>query len=177
MVFIFRFYFRLPPVPTPLITVDNRDQVPGSSHPDPSKLKGRIEAINVRFAYPSKPNREILKGVSFVVEAGSTVGIMGETGCGKSTFFQLLMRYYDLKEGCGEILLDGHNIKEYNPVWLREQIAMVPQDNLILPRIDIKKNLTCVFEWTMMVFFVFFGGVLPDKYNHNHGFLCVYGIA
>ena len=124
--------------------VSPSDQVPGSPHPDPAQFKGRIEAIDVKFAYPSKPNRAILKGVSFVVEAGTTVGIMGETGCGKSTFFQLLMRYYDLKEGCGQILLDGHDIKRYNPVWLREQIGMVPQDNLILPRIDIKKNLTYV---------------------------------
>ena len=64
----------------------------------PDTLKGAVEFCNVTFAYPMRRDAPVLKGVSFKVEAGSCVGLVGPCGCGKSTIFNLLMRFYDPQE-------------------------------------------------------------------------------
>ena len=74
-------------------------------------IEGRIEFKDVWFKYPSR-KEWILKGVSFIVQAGQTVAIAGESGSGKSTCIELLERFYDIQKG--EILLDGVNIKLLN---------------------------------------------------------------
>jgi len=76
----------------------------------------------VSFAYGKS---WVLKDVSFTVEKGKTVAIVGPTGAGKSTIVQLLVRLYDIQEG--QILIDGHNIKEYTQRSLREIVGFVPQ--------------------------------------------------
>jgi ABC-type multidrug transport system fused ATPase/permease subunit len=99
---------------------------PMADMPDTKQVQGHIEMRDVFFAYPSKPGVSVLNGLSFQVSAGSRVGIMGKAGAGKSTIFQLLQRFYDPMSG--QVLLDGRDIREYNPMWLREQIAVVSQE-------------------------------------------------
>lgn len=87
-------------------------------------VKGAIEFSNVRFSYVE--DEEVLHGISFTVEAGQTVAIVGATGAGKSTIINLLNRFYEINSG--DILIDGHNIQDYSLKSLRSHIAIVLQD-------------------------------------------------
>src|SRR5262249_23050477 len=86
-----------------------------------------IEFQNVSFAYGNK--RRVLKDVSFKIETGARVGILGPTGAGKSTLVGLLTRFYDPTSG--RILLDGVDIREYGLADLRRQFAIVPQEPVL----------------------------------------------
>lgn len=72
------------------------------------KIEGKIELKNVSFAYPKNKNRKILNELSISFDLQSSA-IVGESGCGKSTIAQLLMRFYDPDEG--QVLIDGHDIR------------------------------------------------------------------
>ena len=96
------------------------------------KLKGKIEFKNVTFAYPTKPDQKILRNISFIIESGQSCGLVGYSGCGKSTIIQLLERYYDATEG--EVLLDDINIKDYNLYELRKKIGLVSQEPVLFKR-------------------------------------------
>jgi ATP-binding cassette subfamily B multidrug efflux pump len=95
-----------------------------------SLVRGEIEFRNVSFAYRGGPNPGeddwILRDVSFRVEPGQTVAIVGHTGAGKTTTIQLLLRFYDIQRG--QILLDGVDIRELNVQELRRQFGIVLQD-------------------------------------------------
>ncbi|MFM4702716.1 lipid A ABC transporter ATP-binding protein/permease MsbA [Aeromonas bivalvium] len=88
------------------------------------RARGEIEFRNVTFTYPTKQT-PALHNVSFKVEAGKSVALVGRSGSGKSTIASLLTRFYDIDEG--EILLDGVNIREYRLSELRKQFALVSQ--------------------------------------------------
>ncbi len=92
--------------------------------------RGEIEFRDVWFAYTggSQPNDAdwVLRGVSFRVEPGQTVAVVGHTGAGKTTVIQLLLRFYDVQRG--RILLDGRDIRDYNVQDLRAQFGIVLQD-------------------------------------------------
>ncbi|MFR9719666.1 lipid A ABC transporter ATP-binding protein/permease MsbA [Aeromonas diversa] len=88
------------------------------------RARGEIEFRNVTFTYPTKET-PALYGVSFKVEAGKSVALVGRSGSGKSTIASLITRFYDIDEG--EILLDGVNIREYRLSELRKQFALVSQ--------------------------------------------------
>jgi ATP-binding cassette, subfamily B, multidrug efflux pump len=90
-----------------------------------AEVRGRIEFRDVSFAYPGT-KRKVLEGVSFTVEPGETVAVVGPTGAGKSTLVALLARLYDPTEG--EILIDGVGLTRFDPGALRRRIGMVPQD-------------------------------------------------
>jgi ABC-type multidrug transport system fused ATPase/permease subunit len=75
-------------------------------------VKGLIEFRNVWFRYPTRKEDFVLKGFNITINPCETVALVGESGCGKSTFVNLMMRFYDVD--FGEILLDGRNIKEYD---------------------------------------------------------------
>lgn len=75
-------------------------------------VKGLIEFKNVWFRYPTRKEDFVLKGFNITINPCETVALVGESGCGKSTFVNLMMRFYDVD--FGEILLDGRNIKEYD---------------------------------------------------------------
>ena len=92
-------------------------------------IQGEIEFINVTFCYPSQPNKTILKNFNLKIRRGESIGIVGSSGCGKSTIIQLLLRFYDPKEG--EILIDNINIKEYDLISLRKQFGVVTQDTTL----------------------------------------------
>ncbi|HEY0426455.1 MAG TPA: ABC transporter ATP-binding protein [Pyrinomonadaceae bacterium] len=88
------------------------------------KSAGRIEFENVWFAY--KDEEWVLKGVSFVVNAGESIALVGHTGSGKTTVTNLLMRFYDVQKG--RILLDGVDVRDWDLQDLRENFAVVLQD-------------------------------------------------
>lgn len=99
--------------------------------PDATELpsvSGRVEFRDVHFRYPGSTN-ETLRGISFTVEPGQTVAILGTTGSGKSTLVNLLPRFYDPTGG--EVLLDGMNIREVTLASLRSQIGIVLQETLL----------------------------------------------
>lgn len=88
------------------------------------RIKGIIEFKNVSFKYRSR-DEFALKNLSFKVNQGETVALIGESGCGKSTTLQLIQRFYDINEG--QILIDGKNISELKPSSIRSQISIVQQ--------------------------------------------------
>ena len=97
-------------------------------------IKGKIEFKNVTFAYPTKPDLNVLKGISFTIYPGQAAALVGYSGCGKSTIIQLLERFYDVQDGHGEILIDDVNIKDYNLLELREKIGLVSQEPVLFKR-------------------------------------------
>jgi len=92
----------------------------------PVPARGRVEFSNVHFAYPSRPGKSALHGLSFHVTPGETVAIVGPSGAGKSTIFSLLLRFYDPQQGI--VAIDGLDARATDPDDLRERMAIVPQD-------------------------------------------------
>lgn len=90
---------------------------------------GEIEFKNVSFRYYKHSEEAVLDNISLKIEAGSTVGIIGSTGCGKTTLVSMIPRLYDVDSG--EVTVDGVNVKDYSLVNLREGIGMVLQKNLL----------------------------------------------
>ena len=88
-----------------------------------TQVSGRVEFRNVTFAYNETP---VIKDMSFVIEPGTTVGILGPTGSGKSTIANLMCRYYDADSG--EVLIDGKNVKDYNLQELRRNVGITMQE-------------------------------------------------
>lgn len=90
---------------------------------------GEIEFKNVSFKYYPEAQEADLANISFKIESGQTIGIIGGTGSGKSSLIQLIPRLYDTTQG--EVYVAGRNVKEYDLVTLRDQIAMVLQKNTL----------------------------------------------
>ncbi|UUX33001.1 ABC transporter ATP-binding protein [Fundicoccus culcitae] len=103
-----------------------KPQIPIKNDENTLELKGNIEFKQVSFHFSDDPSHNILTNINFSVNSGMTVGIIGETGAGKSTLVNLIGRYYDPTEG--NVLIDGIDIKDYPVRQLRENIAMVMQD-------------------------------------------------
>jgi ABC-type multidrug transport system fused ATPase/permease subunit len=97
----------------------------GGEVPKDTEVEGCIELRNVKFRYPSKPDVQVLKGVSFTVDnkKNRVVALCGTSGCGKSTIISMIERFYDPEEG--EVLFNGTNIKDLEPRWYHEQVAIV----------------------------------------------------
>jgi ATP-binding cassette subfamily B protein len=95
----------------------------------PEKVTGRLEFQHMDFRYPSSPDRAALSDIHMTIEPGQTVALVGQSGAGKTTLFQLLMRFYDPGEGA--ILLDGIDIRHLPIAVLREQFGVVSQDPMI----------------------------------------------
>ncbi len=95
----------------------------------PMRAEGRVVFENVRFTYPARPDQSALSGFSLTVEPGETVALVGPSGAGKTTVFQLLLRFYDPDSGI--LRMDGVDIAQVEPSALRGRIGIVPQDPVI----------------------------------------------
>jgi ATP-binding cassette subfamily B protein len=104
----------------------------------PQPLTGAVRFERVRFAYPSDPERPVLRDLDIAVEPGTTVALVGPSGAGKTSVFQLLMRFYD--PGGGRVLLDGIDLRQLEPAALRARVGLVPQDPVIFSA-DAWRNL------------------------------------
>ena len=94
--------------------------------PKEEEFKGKIEFQNVKFSYPLTPESNILEDLSFTIEPGKVLALVGYSGSGKTTISNLIQRYYDPIEG--NILLDDINIKNYKLSWLHKNIGFVSQE-------------------------------------------------
>ncbi|XP_078320716.1 ATP-dependent translocase ABCB1 isoform X3 [Crassostrea virginica] len=92
-------------------------------------VNSRVRFDGLRFRYPTRPDVEVLQGLSLEVDPGETVALVGASGCGKSTTVQLVERFYDPEEGT--VYLDNNNIKDLNIQWLRKQIGIVSQEPVL----------------------------------------------
>ncbi len=107
--------------------IDTQPEVTEKPGAVPIALKGRIELSHVYFSY--EPNHPILKDISFTVQPGEMLGIVGRSGAGKSTLVNLISRLYDTTKG--DILLDGVNVRDLPFESLRGAVAMVSQETYI----------------------------------------------
>ncbi|ETN77118.1 hypothetical protein NECAME_11254 [Necator americanus] len=95
----------------------------------PEEITGRLTFTHVDFSYPTRPTVKILDDISYEVNPGETVALVGHSGCGKSTMVGLLLRFYE--QIAGVISLDGIPLRDYNITWLRNTIGVVQQEPVI----------------------------------------------
>ncbi|HBH21972.1 MAG TPA: antibiotic ABC transporter ATP-binding protein [Cytophagales bacterium] len=117
--------------------LDRKDQIPDDGTYSPEKVEGQVAFKNVWFAYDDEDY--VLKDISFKVEKGHSLAIVGATGAGKSSIINLLNRFYDINKG--EICVDGHDIKSFDLQSLRENIGVVSQDVFLFSD-TIENNIT-----------------------------------
>ena len=116
--------------------VDLTDE--GAARPEAVVREGRVEFKDVCFAYDGEKKDDVLEHISFSVEKGETVGIIGSTGSGKTSLVQLIPRLYDVSSG--QVLVDGIDVKDYTLKHLREGVGMVLQQNVLFSG-TIEENL------------------------------------
>ncbi len=131
-----------------LLAVEPRIVAPARPARMPSPPLGAIEFRHVAFAYASAPDVRVLDDLSFSIAPGERVAIVGVSGAGKSTIFQLIMRFYDAEDG--QVLVDGVDVKTVDPEDLRKRIAPVPQEaaifgatvaeNIAYGRVDVSES-------------------------------------
>jgi ABC-type multidrug transport system fused ATPase/permease subunit len=101
-------------------------------------FRGEIEFDQVRFRYPTRPEVEVLKSVSFHIKSGEKVALAGHSGAGKSTIIQLLSRFYEVENGA--IRVDDRDVKDWDLKSLRSKIGIVPQEVLLFGG-SIRENI------------------------------------
>ncbi|SHJ05090.1 ATP-binding cassette, subfamily B, MsbA [Mesonia phycicola] len=151
--------------------IDTQSTIENNGTKIAKNLIGDIEFKDVRFSYIK--NEEVLKGISFKVNAGETIAIVGATGAGKSTIINLLSRFYEIDSG--EISVDNTNIKDFTLKSLRNEIAVVLQDvflfaDTIMSNITLdNKNITEaeVIMAAKQIGVHKFIETLPDGYYYN----------
>lgn len=151
--------------------LDTNDKIEDNGNFSPTAIKGDIEFQNVWFAYNNE--EYVLKNISFKVNAGETLAIVGATGSGKSSTINILNRFYEINKG--KILLDGVDTKEYKLNILRSYIGTVLQDvflfsGSVLDNITLKNPAITeaqVIEASKLVGAHDFIMELPNGYQHN----------
>jgi ATP-binding cassette subfamily B protein len=151
--------------------LDNPDYIKETGTQRPLKSAGKIEFRNVSFGY--SPDRYVLKDISFTVEPGETVAIVGHTGSGKTSIISLMNRLYEIQKG--EIRIDDIPVKDYELDMLRKNIGVVLQDVFLFSG-SIMDNITLrnpsiprerVAEAAAMIDMDEFIRSLPDGYDFN----------
>jgi ATP-binding cassette subfamily B multidrug efflux pump len=117
--------------------LDTNEFTPNSGTHKPAHIRGEIEFKNVWFAYNDE--KWVLKDVSFKVQPGETLALVGATGAGKSSTINILSRFYEIQKG--QILLDGVDIRDYELTFLRKNISTVLQDVFLFSD-TVKNNIT-----------------------------------
>lgn len=118
--------------------LERKPKLPTGGGQRPAGIKGRIVLEDVSFGYAARPDVSALAGVSLEIEPGSTVAFVGRSGSGKSTIVNLLLRFYD--PTAGRIMIDGHDIRDLDAQWLRNQIGLVMQEPVLFSR-SIAENI------------------------------------
>jgi len=151
--------------------LDNHDQIPDDGNFVPKKLNGSVEFKNVWFAYNNE--NYVLKDISFKVEKGKNIALVGATGAGKSSVINLLTRFYDINKG--EILVDDIAVKDYELNALRNNIGVVLQDVFLFSN-TIEENINLgnyeitrqqIYEAAELVGAKSFIERLPGKLEYN----------
>lgn len=114
-------------------------QIPKVSQKVKESLDGEIEFEDVSFAFADEPETLVLNNINFKIEAGEVLGVLGETGSGKSTLVNLISRFYDPTEG--RVLIDGIDVRELNVIELRKKIAVVMQEAFLFSD-TVKDNIS-----------------------------------
>lgn len=151
--------------------LDTKSHISDTGTLDYTSTKGEIEFKDVRFGY--NEGEEVIKGISFKVNPGETIAIVGATGAGKSTIINLLNRFYEIDSG--DILIDGISLKKYKLASIRGQIAVVLQDvflfaDSILNNISLKDPTITEAEIVAAAKEIgvhSFIESLPDGYHYN----------
>lgn len=117
--------------------LDTNEFTPNTGTYRPEHIRGAIEFKNVWFAYNDE--KWVLKDVSFKVQPGETLALVGATGAGKSSTINILSRFYEIQKG--QILLDGVDIRDYELTFLRKNISTVLQDVFLFSD-TVKNNIT-----------------------------------
>ena len=118
--------------------IDGKIEGINLSHKTTQRVSGNIAFDKVSFFYPSRPDFQVLKDVSFTVNSGQMLALVGPSGSGKSTIASLLLRFYELQSG--KIFIDGKDIAAYDLTDYRNNLAIVPQDVLLFGG-TIKENI------------------------------------
>ncbi|HEX8698140.1 MAG TPA: ABC transporter transmembrane domain-containing protein [Myxococcaceae bacterium] len=109
--------------------LDRKPSIPTTGGEQLATTQGRVELQGVHFTYPTRADMPVLQGIDLTIQPGEVVAIVGPSGAGKSTIAGLLGRLYDPQKG--RILLDGKDLKDLDPEWLRQQIGVVAQEPLL----------------------------------------------
>jgi ATP-binding cassette subfamily B protein len=151
--------------------LDNHDHIPDEGTHTPERIEGTVAFKNVWFAYNDEDY--VLKDISFEVEKGKTLALVGATGAGKSSVINLLSRFYDINKG--EILVDGIPIRDFKLNALRSNIGVVLQDvflfsdtietNINLGNYDISRSR--IYDAAELVGAKNFIERLPGKLDYN----------
>ncbi|MFV0475958.1 MAG: ABC transporter transmembrane domain-containing protein [Pikeienuella sp.] len=112
-----------------LLEAEDSVAPPADPAPAPAESAGAIEFRDVGFRYPQRPSVPALEGFNLSIRPGETVALVGPSGAGKTTVFQLLQRFYDVDSGAIEI--DGRDLAAADPAAIRAGIALVPQEPVI----------------------------------------------
>ncbi|XP_044464804.1 putative ABC transporter B family member 8 isoform X2 [Mangifera indica] len=135
--------------------LDRESLIPGSSNAEEGssgskldKVTGKIEMKQVDFAYPSRAENLVLRQFCLEVKPGTSVGLVGRSGCGKSTVIGLIQRFYDVERG--SVKIDGVDVRELDLQWHRRHTALVSQepviysgsirDNILFGKLDASEN-------------------------------------
>lgn len=112
-----------------LLSIEPQIKVPATPVVLPTPARGAVTFEDVTFEYPLRPGVSALKHFSLEIKPGETVALVGPSGAGKTTVFQLLLRFFDPQQG--RVLIDGVDIAKASPREVRERLALVPQDTVI----------------------------------------------
>ncbi len=118
--------------------LERESRMPLSGGLRPARALGRLELEDVWFRYPTRPEAPVLCGLSFALEPGEHVALVGASGAGKSSVLALLARFYDPERGA--LRFDGRDLRELDPSWLRAQLLLVAQDAALFSR-SLRENL------------------------------------
>jgi len=121
-----------------LLEMEPDIKAPASPKPMPQPARGAVEFADVTFHYPSRPETAALKGLNLTVTPGEHVALVGPSGAGKTTVFQLLLRFYDPKSGV--VRIDGTDLRDVDPREARARIGLVSQDPVIFAA-DAMENI------------------------------------
>ncbi|AIW14349.1 ABC transporter ATP-binding protein/permease [Vibrio tubiashii] len=121
-----------------ILQVESRITAPESINRSTDKLKAEVSFNDVSFHYPSRPDQPAMQDLNLVAEEGKILALVGPSGAGKTTLFELLQRFYDPQQG--SVLLGDMDVREFAPQDLRNQMALVPQQPALFSH-DVFHNI------------------------------------